>query len=125
MAKAIHFKRPDTGGAACGAMGHDIALADDLEGVTCQRCQRVTAGKTPAGFAPKGWRSGETRQVRVPVLLADKLLEIARLADQCEEEDPLEFLEEVRWHMEWKPEDFIVVKPVNLSDLRRQRRKKD
>lgn len=100
MAKAIHFRRPDTGGAACGAMGHEINLSDTLDGTTCQRCHRVTAGKTPAGFAPKGWRSGETRQVRVPVLLADKLLEIARLADQWEEGDPLDFLEDIRWHME-------------------------
>jgi hypothetical protein len=106
-------------------MGHNLALADDLEGVTCQRCHRVTAGKTPAGFAPKGWRSGDTRQVRVPVLLADKLLEIARLADQCEEVDPMEFLEEVRWRMEWKPEEFSAVKPVTLADLRQQRRGPD
>lgn len=92
MAKAIHFKRPDTGGAACGAMGHEINLSDSLDGTTCQRCHRVTAGKTPAGFVPKSWRSGETRQVRLPVLLAEHLLEIARLADKAL--DPVAILKE-------------------------------
>lgn len=98
MAKAVHFRRSDTGGAACGAMGHDIALSDTLDGTTCQRCARVTAGKTPAGFKPQGWRSGETRQVRLPVLLAEHLLEIARLADQAR--DPVGILASVKASLE-------------------------
>lgn len=83
-------------------MGHEISLSDALDGTTCQRCHRVTAGKTPAGFAPKGWRSGETRQVRVPVLLAEHLLEIARLADQAH--DPVGILEEVKNYLD-EPEE--------------------
>ena len=131
-AKSLHY-RSSTDSPLCGATSSKgVALSDRYSEVTCKRCLRLITGEQPEGYGPRNagkhpnsWASGQTKVIRVPVLLADKLLEIARLADQCEAEDPLEFLEEVRWHMEWKPEDFIVVKPVNLSDLRQQRRGKD
>lgn len=55
----------------------------------CQRNIMARGGKREGAGGKPSWRNGKTKAVRVPVALADRILEIARVLDESEAEEPV------------------------------------
>jgi hypothetical protein len=55
------------------------------------------------------WRSGKTKMIRVPITLAEKILEYARALDSGEVENPV--LQAIDEYIEWKRQNYH---PISL-----------